>query len=250
MLVKEKLLLFHPQPSGSIIGVLIPGAGFIDKLCRYYLNSHYPFLSSILEISVCLLFYKLLKIFRIEHLKYHEDHKGHEKMHLEMFLVAFVSLLFCQLVLMFWKKRHFRSYQLVTLIAMWLVPFIYSVLAEFPRFIFVWVLFSLTTGVMVYLASKKRISTTTPSLPIKFYLSLSPQVKFPAWLIVGGLVSSFCSVWKEIVGGQRLSMLLIAPIHHFSLLFQYHLELSSNSSFQSIPYCPRPPFSISLILLF
>ncbi|VDO62013.1 unnamed protein product [Schistosoma curassoni] len=155
-------------------------------------------------------------------------HKGHEKMHLEMFLVAFVSLLFCQLVLMFWKKRYFRSYQLVTLIAMWLVPFIYSVLAEFPRFIFVWVLFSLTTGVMVYL----------------------PQVKFPAWLIVGGLVSSFYSVWKEIVGSQRLSMLLIVPTHHFSLLFQYHLKLSSNSSFQSIPYCPRLPFSISLILLF
>ncbi|CAH8531786.1 unnamed protein product [Schistosoma bovis] len=108
--------------------------------------------------------------FRIEHLKYHEDHKGHEKMHLEMFLVAFVSLLFCQLVLMFWKKRHFRSYQLVTLIAMWLVPFIYSVLAEFPRFIFVWVLFSLTTGVMVYLASKRRISTTTPRRVYRWFL--------------------------------------------------------------------------------
>ncbi|CAH8494034.1 unnamed protein product [Schistosoma turkestanicum] len=91
-------------------------------------------------------------------------------MHLEMFLVAFISLLVCQLMLMFWKQRHFRSYQLVTLIVMWLVPFVYSVLAEFPRFVFIWVLFSLTTGVMVYLASKKRISSTTPRRVYRWFL--------------------------------------------------------------------------------
>lgn len=49
MLVKGKLLLFHPQLSGPIIGVLMPGAGFLDKLCRYYLDSDYPFWSSILQ---------------------------------------------------------------------------------------------------------------------------------------------------------------------------------------------------------
>ncbi|CAH8845505.1 unnamed protein product [Trichobilharzia szidati] len=108
--------------------------------------------------------------FRIEHLKYHEKHRGHEKMHLEMFLVAVFSLLVCQMGLMFWKQRHFRSYQLVTLIAMWLVPFIYSIFADFSRFVVIWVLFSLTTGAMVYLASKKRISTTTPRRVYRWFL--------------------------------------------------------------------------------
>ncbi|CAH8538696.1 unnamed protein product [Heterobilharzia americana] len=108
--------------------------------------------------------------FRIEHLKYHEDHKGHERMHLEMFLVAVISLSVCQMGLMFWKQRHFRSYQLITLIAMWIVPFVYSIFAEFSRFVVVWVLFSLTTGAMVYLSCKKRISTTTPRRVYRWFL--------------------------------------------------------------------------------
>ncbi|VDQ00640.1 unnamed protein product, partial [Trichobilharzia regenti] len=123
------------------------------------------------EIQVCILSCNTCGIyFRIEHLKYHEKHRGHEKMHLEMFLVAVFSLFLCQMGLMYWKQRHFRSYQLVTLIAMWLVPFIYSIFADFSRFVVIWVLFSLTTGAMVYLASKKRISTTTPRRVYRWFL--------------------------------------------------------------------------------
>ncbi|KAH8875058.1 RING finger protein [Schistosoma japonicum] len=108
--------------------------------------------------------------FRIEHLKFHEDHKDHEKMHLKMFLIALFSLLISQLVLMLWKQRHFYSYQLITLIAMWLVPLVYSVFANFRRFIFIWLLFSLITGVMTYLASKKLINPTTPRRVYRWFL--------------------------------------------------------------------------------
>ncbi|KAA3672555.1 RING finger protein 121 [Paragonimus westermani] len=99
---------------------------------------------------------------RIKHLKLHEMHRGHEEMHLEMFIIAMVSLFVCQVLLMTWKKYHFKTYQFATLIAMWTVPFVYSLFARFPRFIVIWFLFSLITGSMVYMASKKRISTTTP----------------------------------------------------------------------------------------
>ncbi|CAL8098525.1 unnamed protein product [Calicophoron daubneyi] len=91
-------------------------------------------------------------------------------MHMEMFLIAMASLFVCQVLLMSWKKYHFRTYQIATLFGMWTVPFVYSVIARFPRFIVIWFLFSLMTGSMMYLASKKRISSATPRRVYRWFL--------------------------------------------------------------------------------
>lgn len=83
-------------------------------------------------------------------------------MHLEMFLILVFSMFGAQLALMLWKKYHYKSYHLVTLLGMWLFPICYSFYALYMRFIVIWFLFSLATGVMVYLSSCRRISTSTP----------------------------------------------------------------------------------------
>ena len=41
----------------------------------------------------------------------HEKHRGHESMHAEMVLILICTLVVAQLVLVQWRKRHFRSYQ-------------------------------------------------------------------------------------------------------------------------------------------
>lgn len=48
--------------------------------------------------------------FRYEHQKLHEKHKGHEAMHSEMVLVLLITLIVAQIVLVEWKKRHYKSY--------------------------------------------------------------------------------------------------------------------------------------------
>lgn len=50
---------------------------------------------------------------RIEHAKLHEKHRGHEQMHMEIFLILIVTLVVAQIALVQWKKRHFKSYQVV-----------------------------------------------------------------------------------------------------------------------------------------
>lgn len=40
----------------------------------------------------------------------HAKHKGHEAMHAEMVLILIVTLVIAQLVLMQWKQRHSKSY--------------------------------------------------------------------------------------------------------------------------------------------
>lgn len=48
---------------------------------------------------------------RVEHQRMHEKHRGHEAMHAEMVLILIVTLVVAQIVLVQWKQRHFRSYQ-------------------------------------------------------------------------------------------------------------------------------------------
>lgn len=55
------------------------------------------------QIQCCL-------VYRLEHIKLQEQHKGHESMHAEMVLILLVTLVVAQIVLVEWKKRHYRSY--------------------------------------------------------------------------------------------------------------------------------------------
>lgn len=53
---------------------------------------------------------------RIEHAKLHEKHRGHEEMHIEMFSILIVTLVVAQIALVQWKKRHFKSYQVILIL--------------------------------------------------------------------------------------------------------------------------------------
>jgi RING finger protein 121 len=45
----------------------------------------------------------------------HEKHRGHDAMHAEMMLVLVVTLFVAQIILVQWRQRHFRSYQVTIL---------------------------------------------------------------------------------------------------------------------------------------
>lgn len=43
----------------------------------------------------------------------HEKHKGHESMHAEMILVLLMTLVVSQILLVIWKTKHFKSFQVI-----------------------------------------------------------------------------------------------------------------------------------------
>lgn len=50
-------------------------------------------------------------LFRVEHIKMHEKHKGHESMHMEMMFILVLTAIVGEIILISWKQWHFRSYQ-------------------------------------------------------------------------------------------------------------------------------------------
>ncbi|CAI9724777.1 finger 121-like isoform X1 [Octopus vulgaris] len=109
---------------------------------------------------------------RIEHQRLHEKHRGHEAMHAEMVLILLVTLGIAQIILMQWKKRHFKSYQRATLIGMWLIPVLFSIKYHWVRFIIIWLIFSIITAYVTFRATRKPLTGTTPRLVYKWFLSV------------------------------------------------------------------------------
>jgi hypothetical protein len=48
--------------------------------------------------------------FRLEHIRLHEKHRGHESMHAEMVLILFATLVISQIALVKWRQVYPRSY--------------------------------------------------------------------------------------------------------------------------------------------
>uniref|UniRef100_A0A3Q2WZC5 Ring finger protein 175 n=1 Tax=Haplochromis burtoni TaxID=8153 RepID=A0A3Q2WZC5_HAPBU len=93
----------------------------------------------------------------------HMKHRGHEAMHAEMVLILIATLVVAQIVLVQWKQRHHRSYNLVTLVQMWVVPLYFTIKLYWWRFLSMWGMFSVITSYVIFRATRKPLSCRTPS---------------------------------------------------------------------------------------
>ncbi|KAG0432462.1 hypothetical protein HPB47_020832 [Ixodes persulcatus] len=105
----------------------------------------------------------------------HEKHRGHEKMHAYMILILLASVVVAQIVLVQWKKRHFKSYQRASMLGMWLIPLCVSVHSHWWRFVFIWSIFTLFTCIVVSWALQKPIAGTTPRWVYKWFYVVHMQ---------------------------------------------------------------------------
>ncbi|KAL0273373.1 UNVERIFIED_CONTAM: hypothetical protein PYX00_006055 [Menopon gallinae] len=109
---------------------------------------------------------------RLQHIELHERHEGHGSMHAEMVIILLVTLVVAQVVLVEWKKRHYQTYQPVTLFAMWIIPVVLCIRNQWWRFIFTWLVFSCITALVFRKSLQKPIDRTTPRLVYKWFYFL------------------------------------------------------------------------------
>lgn len=58
-----------------------------------------------------------------EHLLMHEKHRGHESMHAIMLLILISAMFISQILLIYWRKKHFKSYQNVSMFGTYFCKF-------------------------------------------------------------------------------------------------------------------------------
>lgn len=87
-----------------------------------------------------------------------------------VFFVLFVFMLLAQVLLVIWKQRHYKSFQTVTLLGLWLIPMLLSLYVRFVRMLLVWTTFSVSTGYIVWLASRRPMGKSTPRFVYTWFL--------------------------------------------------------------------------------
>uniref|UniRef100_A0A7S3QMI0 RING-type domain-containing protein n=1 Tax=Dunaliella tertiolecta TaxID=3047 RepID=A0A7S3QMI0_DUNTE len=109
-----------------------------------------------------------------------------------------------QAALFLWRKKHQRSYDLVTLIGLWLMPPMLCVQLKFWRFIVVWLLYSTVTAYLLSLCARPRLELSTPRRVYSWFLGV-----YKASKLIG--VVGYLMVLVEMLGGSVLLRLLFPP---------------------------------------
>lgn len=86
-----------------------------------------------------------------------------------IFSVLFFVMIGAQLALFVWKKYHLRSFENATILGLWLVPAIWSMLSGFWRMLLVWTAFSSLCGYIIKLAMAKPLQRSTPRKVYTFF---------------------------------------------------------------------------------
>ncbi|KAF5923425.1 hypothetical protein HPG69_006595 [Diceros bicornis minor] len=125
----------------------------------------------------CFLIDALAKCILLQQKRMYKMHRGHESMHMEMILIFLCALVIAQIVLVQWRQRHGRSYnllmlsaKLVTLLQMWVVPLYFTIKLYWWRFLSMWGMFSVITSYILFRATRKPLSGRTPRLVYKWFL--------------------------------------------------------------------------------
>ncbi|KAI1728534.1 RING-H2 zinc finger domain-containing protein [Ditylenchus destructor] len=107
-----------------------------------------------------------------EHEALHAKHKGHDAMHAEMFLIFIIALAIAQIILVTWKRKHFKSYQIATLAGLWVIPPFICIQKGWYRFILTWLIFTIVSGYVWLKVKQPIISGKTPRFVYKYFLFL------------------------------------------------------------------------------
>lgn len=177
---------------------------------------------------------------RLKHEALHEKHKGHDAMHAEMVLILFATLIVSQILLVFWRVKHFKSFQFFTMLGMWIIPFIISIKLGHSRFIIIWFIFTVLTGFVFRRSTRTPLKKTTPRLVYKWFLLVHKVTYFIGIAGYVGLMLSFLGFnflfFVSPTASIDFSVMLMFYGIYFGVLARDIAEICSDSMASKIGY--------------
>eukprot|EP01084_Bolivina_argentea_P084433 152689_1 len=90
----------------------------------------------------------------------HTNERVH--LHSQSFMFVFLTVIACQMLIYFWKRKHPRSFFIATLLGLWIFPIIMSVQLHYWRMICIWFIFSIIFGFILNMSRQKPMNRKTP----------------------------------------------------------------------------------------
>ncbi|KAF0519131.1 RING finger protein [Gigaspora margarita] len=178
--------------------------------------------------------------------EFDEPNIGRNSQHGTMALILLGALLGFQLVILYWKQRHYRSFQLVTLVGLWLIPmYIFGIQAHFWRFMTIWVLYSIVNSCILYLASRKPLDHKTPRLVYKWF-SIVYKVSYAVGITGYSIIMfTFFGIIQLFYTGPEvieLGVLLLCYGLYFGVLSRDFVEICTDRMASTLGYYNKDGF--------
>jgi len=78
-------------------------------------------------------------------------------------------MIVAQMLLVYWKKKRYRSYQQVTLFGLWLIPFLFAEFLHFYKLLACWLTWTAGSAYIMYKATRRPVPDKTPRLVYSFF---------------------------------------------------------------------------------
>jgi len=140
-----------------------------------------------------------------------EVHPGHETYHNILFLLLLVFIVVSQGGLHYWKRKHYKSFQSITLGGLWIIPVILSLMMGFYRMLFVWGIFTSITGYLLYKATQGNFDKELPSVVYAWF-------HYMYKLCYGASILGYGLIMADLFG---LSLLLSPIVEYTNTTFAY-----------------------------
>lgn len=117
------------------------------------------------------------------HAEFLRRHAGHEALHARLAMGLLVFLVVAQAGLVLWKQRSPRSFELISLLGMLILPPLYAIWHHYWRFMTIWTAFVIVSAYFLSLPFREKPMHTSTPRRVYWFFFLSNKVAFGVALL-------------------------------------------------------------------
>lgn len=176
-----------------------------------------------------------------------------------MAFILLFALFASQFVILYWKKKHYKSYQAISLGGLYAFPLLFGIYGGWHRFIVIWAVFSIVNGygkrerererekhpiitiicIVIYKATRQPLEAMTPRMVYKWYTvvyNTSFVIGLIGYIIILGVFFGFAALFSAGPGVMQTGLLMLSYGLYFGVLGRDFVEICTDRMAATIGY--------------